>query len=208
MTLRYELAIPLAEDDAGMVNLLALSLIVALLVSALIGVALWRWDGVVSAWLNTAGLRPLLWLLPIALVAISCRRTLTHWAIRRQAFGRITRTLLSGSVGQVATQVGLGFVRAEPLGLVIGQIIGQSAGITTLALAFHRAEGRLWRAITPRGMARAAVRFGKLATLATGAALLNELGVFLPAILIAALYGAEVAGWYALAHRIWRRRCS
>ena len=99
-------------------------------------------------------------------------------------------------------------VRAGPFGLVIGQIIGQSAGITTLALAFHRAEGRLWRAITLRGMARAAVRFGKLATLATGAALLNESGVFLPAILIAALYGAEVAGWLPWPTGFWRRRCS
>ena len=38
VSLCYELAIPFAEDDARMVNLLALSLVLALLVSLLFGV--------------------------------------------------------------------------------------------------------------------------------------------------------------------------
>jgi O-antigen/teichoic acid export membrane protein len=200
--LRYEFAVQLAEDDAGVVNLLALSLVVTLLVSSLIGVIVWLWGDIVSAWLNTEALGPLLWLLPVALLPIGCNRTLTHWAIRRQAFGRIARTRLSQSLGQVATQAGLGYAVAGPFGLLVGQVIGQSAGITTLALAFHRSEGWPWRAIRLRAMARAARRYGNLPTLATGAALLNGSARLLPTLLIAALYGAEVAGWFALAQRI------
>jgi O-antigen/teichoic acid export membrane protein len=51
-------------------------------------------------------------------------------------------------------------------------------------------------------MARLAARFGKLPTLATGAALLDSGGRLAPALLIAALYGIEVAGWFALAQKI------
>lgn len=200
--LRYEFAIPLAEDDASVVNLLMLSLIVTLLVSCLIGVSVGLWGEVIVGWLNTAALGPLLWLLPVGVLTVGCGRILTHWAIRRQAFGRITRTRVSRSVGQVATQIGCGYLALGPVGLLVGQIIGQSAGITTLAYAFHRTEGRRWRTIRLHSMAQLAARFVNLSTFGTGAALLNIGGRLAPALLIAALHGAEVAGLFALAHRI------
>jgi O-antigen/teichoic acid export membrane protein len=202
VSLRYELAIPLAEDSASVVNLLALSLVVTLVLSLLIGVTLWPWGEVITAWLNAEALQPLLWLLPVGLLASGCSRALTHWAIRRQAFGRMTRNEISRCLGRVVTQVGFGFLILGPFGLLVGQIIGQSAGISTLALAFYRTEGQLLRTIRLRGIAQAAVRFAKLATFGTGAALLNNGGRLAPALLVAALYGVEVAGWFALAQRI------
>ena len=200
--LRYELAIPLAEDEGRVVNLLAMSLVAALLVSSLTGIVLWIWGDAITGWFNAEALRPLLWLLPVGLLGMGCTHGLFHWAIRRQAFGYITRTQISRSIGRVVTQIGFGFLTSGPFGLLLGQVIGQSAGITTLGLAFHRRERRLWRTIRLRDMARAAIHFGNLALLATGTALLNNAGRFAPALLIAALYGAEVAGWYALAQRI------
>jgi O-antigen/teichoic acid export membrane protein len=200
--LRYELAIPLAEEAASVVNLLALSLVVALLLSLLIGVTLWYWGEVVTGWFNAEALGPLLWLLPIGILATSCNRTLTHWAIRRQAFGRIARTQISQSLGRVATQIGFGLLIPGPFGLLVGQIIGQSAGISTLTLAVFRNEGGMLRTIRLSGMARAAARFSSMPALATGASLLNVGGRLAPALLVAALYGVEVAGWFALAYRI------
>jgi O-antigen/teichoic acid export membrane protein len=200
--LRYELAIPLAEDDAHIVNLLALSLALAFLVSALIGVALWLWGERITGWLNTEALRPFLWLLPVGLLGAGCNRALTHWAIRRQEFGRITRTEISRGIGQVTTQLGCGYLALGPFGLLAGLVVGQSAGITTLALSFHRAEGRLWRTVRLRDMARAAARYRDLPKFGAGAALLSNAGRYAPALLVAALYGPEVAGWFALARRI------
>ena len=63
-------------------------------------------------------------------------------------------------------------------------------------------EGKLWRTVRLRDMARAAARFAKLPTLGVGAALLSNAGRFAPALLVAVLYGAQVAGWFALAQRI------
>ena len=202
VSLRYEVAIPLAEDEARIVNLLALSLVIAMLVSSLFGVAVWLWGDLVTGWLNTEALRPLFWLLPVGLLAVGCNRALTHWAIRRQAFGQITRTQVSRSVGQVTVQLGCGYLALGPIGLLIGQIIGQSAGITALTLAFRRIEGKLWRTVRLRDMARAAARFANLPTFGAGAALLSNAGRYAPALFIAALYGVQVAGWFALAQRI------
>src|SRR5688572_9877720 len=133
---------------------------------------------------------------------MGCNRALTHWAIRRQAFGQITRTQMSRSVGQVAVQLGCGYLALGPIGLLVGQIVGQSAGITTLILAFRRIEGKLWRTVRLRDMARAAARFANLPMYGAGAALLSNAGRFAPALFVAALYGVQVAGWFALAQRI------
>jgi O-antigen/teichoic acid export membrane protein len=198
----YELAIPLAEDDASGVNLLALSLIVTAVISGAIGLAVGLWGGAISGWLNTEALGPLLWLLPVGLLAVGCSRVLTHWAIRRQAFGRITRTRISRGVGQAVVQLGGGFLALGPVGLVLGQIIGQTAGITTLALAFRRSDGQLWRAVGWHDMARVAVRFANQPRFGAGAALLSTGGRLAPALLIAAIHGAEAAGWFALAQRV------
>lgn len=198
----YELAIPLAEDDASGVNLLALSVVVTAIVSSAAGVVFVVWGDTICGWLNADGLRPLLWLLPVGLCTMGCARALIHWAIRRQEFGRITRTRVSRAIGQVVVQVGCGFLALGPIGLLVGQIIGQSAGITNMTLAFHRKEGRLWAAIRVREMARMAGRFAHLPKFGAGATLLNNGGRLAPTLLVAALYGPEVAGWFALAQRI------
>ena len=80
---------------------------------------------------------------------------------------------LSQSVGQVTTQIGCGYLALGPVGLLLGQVIGQSAGITTLALAFHRARADLGAPSGWREMARVAARFANLPAFGTGAALLN-----------------------------------
>ena len=198
----YELAIPLAEDDADGVNLLALSLAVTVVVSIAMGVAVEVWGEPITRLLNSEALGPLLWLLPVGLLAMGSARSLIYWAIRRHAFGRISRTRISRSLGQVAIQLGAGFLALGPIGLLIGQIVGQSAGITTLAVAFHRNEGRLWRAVGWRDMIRVAVRFSNQPKFGAGAALLSNGGRLAPAVLIAAIHGPEVAGWFALAQRI------
>jgi len=200
--LRYELAIPLAEDEVSAVNLLALSLLITLAVSGVIGVVVGSWGGVIAGWLNTAALGALLWLLPVGLLGVGCARALTHWAIRHRLFGLITRTRISRSLGQVGTQLGGGYLGLGPIGLLVGQIVGQSAGITTLALALHRAEGRVWRTVRPREMMRVAVRFAEQLKFGAAAALLSNGARFVPALLVAAVHGIEVAGWFALAQRI------
>lgn len=200
--LRYELAVPLAEDDVAVVNLVALAAASALLVSSVVAVLLGAFGGMLVRWLNAAALGPWLWLLPPALLAIGGFNALNHWAIRRQAFERITRTRITQSLGQVAAQLGLGLAGAGAPGLLLGHIIGQSAGIGSHGAAFWRRERALLAQIRPGLMLALARRFGRLAAYGAPGALLNGSSRLLPALLVAALYGIEVAGLFVLTQRV------
>lgn len=200
--LRYELAVPLAADDVTMVNLMALAVLAAFLVSGVVGLALWAFGEQLVDWLDAAALEPWLWLLPPALFAMGGFEAFNHWAIRRQAFTRIMRTRLARSIGQIAAQIGLGVAGVGVLGLLVGQIIGQTAGVGSLALAFVRQERHLLRDLRFGRMLAAAGRFRRLAGYGAVSALLNGGSRLLPALFVAALYGVQTAGLFVLTQRV------
>ncbi|MGB9859042.1 MAG: lipopolysaccharide biosynthesis protein, partial [Moorellaceae bacterium] len=59
-SLRYELAIPLAEDDETAANLLLLSLTIGVGVSLLTGILTWLLGDQIVTWTNTLALKPYL----------------------------------------------------------------------------------------------------------------------------------------------------
>lgn len=200
--LRYEIAVPLAEDDVTMVNLVALAALAALLVSSIVGLGLWLFGATLVGWLDAAALAPWLWLLPPALLAMGGFAAFNHWAIRRQAFGRMTRIRMTQSVGSVAVQIGVGVAGGGVAGLLLGHVVGQTAGVGGHAIAFWRHERRLLRKVRPRRMLAAAARFRSLATLGASGALLNGGSRLLPAVFIAAIYGVQTAGLFVLTQRV------
>ena len=124
---RYELAIPLPEQDEDAVNLVALSLGIVVLMSMVVGLGAWLLGEHVVQWLNAPGLQPYLWLLPVGTLLVGSYQIFNYWAVRKQAFGAIARTKLYQGLGAALTQVASGFLKSGPLGLIVGQIVGQSA---------------------------------------------------------------------------------
>ena len=197
---RYELAIPLPEKDEDAVNLVALSLGIVVLMSLLVGLGAWLLGNQVVRWLNAPGLQPYLWLLPVGILLVGSYQVFNYWAVRKQAFGAIARTKLHQGVGAALTQIAGGFVKSGPVGLVVGQIAGQSAGIITLALLFRKQKLTNLCINSVKYMARRYVSFPKLSTLP---AFVNAVGLQLPIIALNAFYGSVVTGWFSLAQKIF-----
>ena len=202
-SLRYELAIPLSKDDDTAASLVVLSLTIVLGMSVLIGLGIWFLGEWIVTLVNIPALRPYLWLLPLGLVGIGVYQILNYWAVRRNAFLDIARTKLSQGIGMVLTQVGLGLVKLGPLGLMLGQVVGWSAGSGRLALlAFRDQHGRHLRQVNLAGVHQAARRYWRLACLGSLSDFADSAGLHASSLLWVALYGPEVGGLYALAQRI------
>jgi O-antigen/teichoic acid export membrane protein len=199
---RYELAIPLSERDEDAANLLVLSIGIVALMSLLVGLGTWLGGEQIVQWLNAPGLRPYLWLWPIGVLLVGTYQVFNYWAVRKRAFDRIARTKINQGLGAVAIQTVFGLLKLGPLGLLIGHVVGQGAGTTTLAILAHREDKKALHSISFGGVRRMARRYQRYPLLSSFSGLINSVGLQLPAILLASFYGLQVAGWFTLGQRV------
>jgi lipopolysaccharide exporter len=199
-SLRYELAIPLPEDDTLAGSLLGLTLLIVAGMTAGLILLVWLAGERFIAAVRVPALRPYLWLVPLGFAGAGLYQALSYWAIRRRAFGRVARTKLTQGFGQVTTQLACGFAGLGAPGLLVGDVVGRVAGGGGLGLAALR--DRPFAGMTRGTMAAAAARYRRFPLITTWSGLLNVGSLQLPSILFAAFFGAAAAGLYALSYKM------
>ncbi|HEX7114311.1 MAG TPA: oligosaccharide flippase family protein [Steroidobacter sp.] len=203
--LRYQLAMPLPRSDGSAANILALAfaLVVAVALATMV-ISVNPLGTQLADLANAPGLKNYLWLLPVGVLLCGLYDVLTYWAIRKKDFGCIARTKVQQSVGAVGVQVAMGLAQFGPLGLIIGHILGNAAGVTRLlATAIKRDAHALKRIRVVRILGRAR-RFKRFPLYVTWAGLAQIAGAQLPAVFFAAIFSPAVAGLYLLADRVTR----
>lgn len=203
-SLRYEMAIPLPEEDVEAANVLAVSILFVLLISFFLCIIVLiggNWIAVAS---NNSALIPYLWLLPIGLVGAGFFQAFSYWAIRRKTFRDLAVTKVTQSIWLVIIQFVLGWLWSSPVGLLLGHIAGQAGGSTTLLFNTLKNDRELLREISWSSMWKAIQRYKRFPLLLSWSSLLNTLGLQLPSLFLATLYGLDVAGWFMLSERVAR----
>lgn len=202
-SLRYEYALPLAEDDETAANILALCFLLLFVITGLVTLAVYGLGEQITALANTAELSSYLWLIPVGTFGAGTYNILNYWAVRKRDFQRIARTRVSRGLGRATMQVGVGFVQPGPLGLLLGQLVGEIAGSAALGLAvWNKDRASFYRALSLQGLRKAGTRYKRFPLLSSWADFLEALGLHVPQILLAIFYGAQVAGWFALGQRV------
>jgi O-antigen/teichoic acid export membrane protein len=197
VSLRFEQAIPMPALDGEGRNLLAVALTVSANVGLLTAVGVALFGNQIAEMTNTPALMPWLWLLPVSVAAVGAFEALSLWAVRIREFSLIARARISQNIGQVAAQVAFGLLGVGPAGLIIGDSGSRLAAVGVLSrLLSSRAD--LLRGVSRVGMRTAAVQYRRFALVASLSGLVNSAVGNLPPLILATLYGPEVAGYFAL----------
>ena len=197
VSLRYEQAIPMPALNAEGRNLLAVALTVSLNLAALTAVGVAFFGNQIAVLTNCPGLMPWLWLLPVSVGAVGAFESLSLWAVRIREFSLIARGRVSQNIAQVGAQIAFGLAGFGPAGLIIGDSGSRLAGGAVLIrLLSDRAD--LLRGVSRDGMRAVAVRYRRFAVVASLSGIVNSAVGNLPPLILATLYGAEVAGFFAL----------
>jgi O-antigen/teichoic acid export membrane protein len=153
----------------------------------------------IATLLGVPRLSELWWLVSVTVLAIGVYLVFSEWMIRNRSYGRLGRRNLLQGLGQVSTQLGLGLAGVKPLGLLLGLPVGRIFGIGGVAV-----QGGLLRQPIPKLSAvKAAVRrYRRFPLVASWSNLLNTIGLEVPLLVIAALYGDVQAGLIGLTVRV------
>lgn len=199
-TLRYELVIPIAKDDEEAVHGVVLGLFVALGISFLAFLVVVCFREQIAAAVNLPAMADYLWLLPLGLLLRSIYQVFYYWGLRVKAFSAIARTKLTQSVGSVFVQ--LGGASFGTIALLLGQVVGQAAGISSLAVLAVRNRWDLFKTVRFKQVLWVGWRYRQFPYFSTWGGLMNTIGAQIPPVLLAVLFSPAAAGIYALAHRV------
>jgi O-antigen/teichoic acid export membrane protein len=197
--LRFDVAIPIPEDDSEAVNVLGLSVLCAAVISILLGIVLLFVHAELVALLKHSDLEPYLWLVPIGIFSAASYTAVTFWAIRKKDFGAMAQIRVAQASAAAGVQVGFGWFGGHSFGLVLGTIVNTGFGFIGLSYRIAVKDRAALRMLEwPKMLAAFSTyyRFPKYSALE---ALSNSAGMQLPIILIATLATRSEAGFLLLA---------
>lgn len=201
-SLRYELAIPLPRSDGSAANVLALSLVNLAGVTALTGLVVALFGKRIVVWSNTPQLISYIWLLPLGVLLGGAYQAFNYWAIRKRAFTRLARTKIQQGAGSAVIKIALGLAQFGTIGLLLGNIVGQAAGLVSLLFGALREDVVALKRIRRTRIRWTARRYRDFPLYSTWSAVANTAGSRLPLILFSAMFSPVIAGYYMLADKI------
>jgi len=202
-TLRYEFAYALPKEDKDAVNLFGLCLVLLLITTTMFAFALFFGSKLLTGCFDDFGvIEPHLWFLLVGFFGMACYTILNYWAVRQRDYARIAHTKINQGIGGTVTKILLGLLAFGPVGLIIGHIVSQIAGIGTLARVMWRKERENLGSISLSGMKQVAQAYMSFPIFNLPASIVNTMALQLPPLMLLAIYDARIAGFYALAHTV------
>ena len=201
-TFRYELAIMLPEKESSAVNLLRLSFIITVLLTALSFLFILLFSHQLPIWLSTPELSQMQFYLPLFLLFAGGAQALNYWLSRQKKFrllaaGKVSQTGITGIVS-----IGLGINGFSSLGLIIGSIAGQFAALSIYFAGALKKLSTLEHFVSRKLMQENFRTYKTFITVNTPHALLGVLQDILVIFLLNYFFSKSLLGSYAFAFRI------
>ncbi|MCT8337796.1 lipopolysaccharide biosynthesis protein [Methanoculleus sp. Afa-1] len=201
-TLRYEFAYALPKENEDTINLFGLCLILLCITTSAFALILFFGRDLLVNALDLGVIEQYIWFLLIGFFGMGLYTMLNYWAVRQRDYKRITYTKINQGAGGSVCKILLGILSLGPVGLIIGHIVSQIAGITTLARAMWRKERNNLKAISWSRMKSVAKTYRSFPAFNFPASIVNTMSLELPSLMLLALYDPAVVGFYALANML------
>lgn len=197
----YQKAIPIADDEDKAISLLVLSFCFLLSSTLLIVILLTFSGDYILDILGSKALYSYKYLIPIGVFFTGTYNIVLQWGFRDRNYKVITRTKISQSIAANVTKVILGLMKFGPIGLILGVIIGQSAGISSLASPVVKKK-ELFSAINFKSIIKVLKRYKNFPLYSAPSNYVYTAGNNIPVVLLTTLFGSAVTGFFGLANSI------
>lgn len=200
---KYEMAIPIAKSDNNAINVLALGLIILSIYVFTLSFVFFFFGKKIINLFNVEELYDYIWLIPLGVLLTGLYKVFMQWNFRIKGYKVISKTTINQSIFGNGIKISAGLMGMGPIGLILGNIIGQSAGLTVLAKPLRK-NSLLIKAINYKDIIWSFKRYKDFPIYNLPTYLLISLGNQTPIIFLTAYYGSAVVGFYGLAYTIVR----
>jgi O-antigen/teichoic acid export membrane protein len=197
-SLRYEMAIPLAESDSDAINIFFLSLCLIVISSLIVFLGVVLFIDEIAEILRIIEYKKLLWFIPLGVLLIGLYNICNYWAVRTKNFSKIARTKVIQSISNISFAC-LGF-KFGATGLLLGQISSQSAGAFTLGKPIFDSD--IKKEIKFSIIKSLAVRYKNFPLFSIWGGFTNTASMQLPPLIFAYTFGQTTAGLFLLANKV------
>ncbi|HEX7762448.1 MAG TPA: oligosaccharide flippase family protein [Cellvibrio sp.] len=198
--LGFDMAVSMPEKDEDAVNILALGIFFACLVSLIVVLVLYLLSEQFFIDNGLGSLLPFLWMLPVGVLLSATYSAIQFYAVREKAFSDISKTRMAQSVVTISTQVGFGSVGITPFGLLFGQMLNGGSGAFYL---WNRViSKKILLLVSLRNMKKMFIEYRRFPQFTAFEMLTNTAGIQIPIIMIASLAAGPEAGFLMLAMRV------
>ncbi len=156
---RYEMAVMLPEKDKKAVNVIALSLLISLAVSAVSFLVVWIFNSQICNILENQDVSSYLYLVPVSVLSVGWFQTFNYWNSRKKRFKNVTYSKTTQSVTVSGASIGMGYAGMRPSGLILSQIIGQFFALFPLLFSFLKKDRGLVKEVSKSEIKAVAVEY-------------------------------------------------
>lgn len=200
-SLRYERTIPIAESKEMSVNMLTLSFIILSIFSITIGGILLITGNTFLRLFDGELIYKYRLLIPIGIFLSGTYEILNQWALKEKNFKGIGKTKFSQSISGNGIKIGLGVLGIGPVGLIIGRIASQSAGIPLLGKSLLK-DRRYFTNVSFKDMQWGLKRYYHFPIYSGPSKFIHNMTTQLPIMFLAGLFGGQIVGLYGLANSV------
>ncbi len=200
VSLDYQNAIPLEKEDEDAMHLFILAFAILIIICTFLGILfLFIGDSLLSK-LNYSNMIPYQFFLIIGIFLTGLYNILMQTAFRVDAFQIIARTKYVQCFFSNGVKIVVGMVSKSSLGLVIGIIIGQSAGISSLNRIL-KSSSKNYR-FSIKKIRKMMIKHKKFPLFSAPNNYINSMSIQMPVLMLSGMFGSDIVGFFSLANQI------
>lgn len=198
----YEYAIMLPENDEDAINIVALSIMIAFIVSAASFLVLWLCNREISALVNNPDISKWLYFIPLVVLLTGLYQSFNYWFNRKKRFRKLAVARVAQNTAAAGTKMSLGFGRFGVVGLMAGSIFGSFIGAGLLGWQIFNDASFKIRLISKNSIKNQAIRYKRFPIYSSWSGFLNTASLQVPIILLSSFFSSTVAGLYFYSHKL------
>lgn len=201
--LSYPIAIVLQRDDGDALGVVQLSLRISIFTAGVTGIVLYGFGDSILDLLNLQAISDFIFLIPLVMFFSVCLLVLNQWVIRKKLFKLKAKVALIQALLLNGAKTAIGFFSATAAVLITAAAFGSALHALMLVTGVRKSHVSITTdGMAPTPLLTLAGRHSDFPLYRTPQDFINAASQGLPVIILASLFGAGAAGFYALARTV------